>query len=444
MSSQKPKQGYKLVKILFGKYEEIPDDWNSEPISYFAEKDSGEWGIEYLDSIPEGYTQAKILRNTDFKKWSSEKGKFAPIRLIPKSKIDKITLATGDILIETSGGGPDQPLGRTIIVDAETVTQSKYPLVFSNFLARFRIKNIDSEFLYYFLQRYYQSKRMKNFEMQTTNLRNFDMKFFLKRFPVFFPELEQQEKITSTLSNVDYLIESYVKSIKSTKNLKNGLIQQLLTKGIGHKKFKKVTLGLRYMNKEIPIDWKISKIGNICKSIVSGRNKPKRFDGEIPWLTTADFVGFYVEKSKKDLKVSEIELKEKSGKTIPPNSVLISCVGDLGLVAINKIKVSMNQQLHAFVCPNEIEPYFLAQFLHTMKNYMNAIATVTTVPYMNKDNCESIVIVIPPINEQKKINSILSNIDNKIRDLESKKNNLERVKEGLMQKLLTGQIRVNL
>jgi len=253
----------------------------------------------------------------------------------------------------------------------------------------------------------------------------------------------EQQKIVSILSNVDNLIDSYGKAIESTTRLKTGLIQQLFTKGIGHTKFKKITFGLHYMKREIPMNWKISRIGNICRSIVPGRNKPEKFDGEIPWLTTEDFDDeFYVEKSKNNLRVSEAELKKKGGKIIPPNSVLISCVGNLGLVAINKIKVSMNQQLHAFVCPNEIDPYFLAQFLFTMKNYMKAIATITTVPYMNKDNCESIVIAIPPINEQKKIKSILSNMDFKINDLESKKSSFEKLKKGLMQKLLTGQIQV--
>jgi len=437
-----PRKGYKSVPWLFGKDIEIPEEWEYFPISEFVEKNTGDWGIEFEEPIPEGYTKAKIIRNTDFKNWDVDIGKNAPIRLIKKNKINQISLNEFDILVETSGGGPDQPLGRTIFVNKNAINNSTTPIAFSNFLIRFKIKNMNSKFLYYFLQRWYQTKLMKNFEKQTTNLRNFDMKFFLKAFPICSPKLQEQQKIVTILSNVDDLIESTGKVITHSKKVKTGLMQKLLTRGIGHTKFKKITLGLRYMKKEIPLDWEVVKIGNHCESIVSGRNKPEKFDGQIPWLTTDDFDQFYVEESKKNLNVSEIELKEKSGKIIPANSVLIACVGDLGLIGINKIKVSMNQQLHAFVCPKEIVPYFLAQYLSTMKNYMKAIATTTTLPYMNKENCESIVIVIPSLPEQQKIASILSNVDSKITSQEQYKEKLEKLKKSLMQKLLTGEVRV--
>jgi type I restriction enzyme, S subunit len=447
VSSKKPKQGYKLVKTLFGKYEEIPEDWNSEPISYFAEKDSGEWGIEYQDHILDGYTQAKILRNTDFKKWGSEKGKFAPIRLIPKNKMGKVTLSAGDILIETSGGGPDQPLGRTIMIDKTAITQSKYPLVFSNFLARFRIKNIDSEFLYYFLQRYYQSKLMKNFETQTTNLRNFDMKFFLKRFRIFFPDLGQQEKITSILSNVDYIIESCDKSIKSTKKIKNGLMQQLLTKGIGHKKFKKEKFCFSYLKGNFPESWKNIQIKQSCKIVRGGSPRPagdpKYFGGPINWITVGELTKddfMFLKSTKKGLTVEG----STHSRMLENGTVVISNSGyTLGHPKILGISGCANDGVAAFIEINEeLVPKFLYYSLkHWTKHLRNVNQGVFQVN-LNTGILGNLYLPLPSIKEQEKIVSILSRIDERVMKLELQMEHLKNFKKGIMQNLLTGKIQV--
>lgn len=94
-------------------------------------------------------------------------------------------------------------------------------------------------------------------------------------------------------------------------------MQRLLTKGICHTKFKKVKYVFgRYL--EIPEEWKIVKINEITQSIVPGRNKPKRFNGDIPWITIQDIDGMYVTDSKQSLRVTKEEIKKNAGKIIPP------------------------------------------------------------------------------------------------------------------------------
>jgi len=303
--------------------------------------------------------------------------------------------------------------------------------------------NLEKDYLYYFLKQEKLFQIMDSMGDRTAGQDGVEL-VHLKKLPFHIPPIKERKKIVTILTNVDNTLEKTNQLIQKTELLKKGLMQKLFTQGIGHTKFKKVSFGLPFLTGKIPKQWKLCRIGEICESIVSGRNKPMKFDGEIPWLTITDLDEFYVEKSKNNLRVSKEELAEKGGKIIPPNSVLMSCVGDLGILAINKIEISMNQQLHAFICPDEILPSFLAQYLSTMKNYMYAIATKTTVPYMNKESCNSIVIVIPPLNEQKQIASILSNVDSQIIKEKLQKSNLELLKKGLMQKLLTGKVRVKL
>ncbi|MEB9898144.1 restriction endonuclease subunit S, partial [Bacillus cereus] len=80
----------------------------------------------------------------------------------------------------------------------------------------------------------------------------------LREFKLPVPPLIEQQKIAEILSKVDEQIENTEKLIEKTKELKKGLMQKLLTKGIGHREFKKTELG------EIPVEWEVKKIGELA------------------------------------------------------------------------------------------------------------------------------------------------------------------------------------
>jgi type I restriction enzyme S subunit len=189
-------------------------------------------------------------------------------------------------------------------------------------------------------------------------------------------------------------------------------------------------------------DWTKEKAGELCDCIVPGRNKPKQFDGDIAWITTPDIVhNSYIFNSKSGLGISKEEAKSVGSKIAPKNSVIISCVGDLGLVAIAGIELVINQQLHAFLPSEKVEYRFLMYSITTQGRYIDRVATKTAVPYMNKNNCNSIPVHLPSLPEQQKIASFLSAVDEKIQQLTKKKALLEQYKKGLMQKLFSGQLR---
>jgi len=422
---QKAKSGNKLVQHFFKKQIEIPDIWTIQKIKKFAEVKSGGtpstnkekyWKNGKIPWINSSKTQNKLIfKESTF--ITREGLENSAAKLFPKNTV----------LIALTGS----TTGKVGILTFDCSTNQSITGIYPS-------KNHNPLFLFYFLIFY----RNQILRYSIGSAQPHINQGIVENIPVLLPVLHEQNKIAAILSNVDSLIQQSEKVIELTQRLKKGMINDLFTKGIGHKKFKTKIFGLRYIQKSIPEEWILKPIGKVCKSIVSGRNKPKKFDGSIPWLTVDDLNEMFVEKSKKDLLVSKEELKKQSGKIVPSNSVLISCVGDLGLIAINKIEISMNQQLHAFRCPANLEPHYLAFFLSTMEVYMNGIATRTTVSYMNKDNCESIPIAIPPLEEQRKIIQILSNIDFKIKENMNYKSKLESIKKGLMQKLLTGKIRV--
>ena len=209
---------------------------------------------------------------------------------------------------------------------------------------------------------------------------------------------------------------------------------------VKHKKNMDIVPKLRFH--EFEKTWERKRVGEICDFIVPGRNKPTDFTGDIPWITTPDINhNTSINFSKNGLTISKEEAKRVGSKIVPINSIIISCVGELGLVAIAGKKIVINQQLHAFIPKEEINYRFLLYGLSVQKKYMDKVATKTAVPYMNKDNCNSIPITFPSLPEQKKIASFLSEVDRKIQQLTRKKKLLEQYKKGVMQKIFSQEIR---
>lgn len=197
---------------------------------------------------------------------------------------------------------------------------------------------------------------------------------------------------------------------------------------------KQLTPKLRF--KEFKGEWNVKKVGELCDSIVPGRNKPINFGGDIPWITTPDIEhNGMILTSKSGLSISKKEAKSIGSKVVPIDSVIISCVGELGLAAITGTEIVINQQLHAFIPKQSINYKFLLYGLSIQKKYMDRVATKTAVPYMNKDNCNSIPIKFPTLPEQQKIASFLSAVDEKIQQLTRKREALEQYKKGVMQRL---------
>ncbi|MDD6134132.1 MAG: restriction endonuclease subunit S [Selenomonadaceae bacterium] len=161
-----------------------------------------------------------------------------------------------------------------------------------------------------------------------------------------------------------------------------------------------------------PLKWEVKSVIDLCDCMVPGRDKPKRFTGATPWITIDDLNPLSVTKtSKKSLGLTDEEIEEVNRKKVPANSVLMSCVGNLGICSIAGNELIINQQLHSFQCDQNVNPYYLMYSLSWQKAYMEAMATKTTVLYMNKSVCNSIPIMKVPVNLQNKFADFVEQAD---------------------------------
>jgi type I restriction enzyme S subunit len=293
--------------------------------------------------------------------------------------------------------------------------------------------SIDTEFLYYSLNQVIDSIKKVGSGSTFAEVG----KSSLEKITILVPQKSIQQKIALILSSVDEEIQKTDQIIKKTEKLKNGLMSKLLTKGIGHTKFKKTKIG------EIPEKWEVTTVGEICDCIVPGRNKPKIFDGDIPWITIPNIHGSEIQYNNSTKYVSRQELKNCGNKIIPISSVIMSCVGDFGMVVVTDKEIAINQQLHAFLPSKQLDQNFLKFVLISQKKYMENLATKTSIPYLNKTSCNSIPIVKPPIEEQSKIAKILSMLEEKI--LKERINNkyFINIKNGLMDDIFSQKVEVS-
>jgi type I restriction enzyme S subunit len=158
----------------------------------------GEWGIPGDEDLPAGHVRVSVLRGTEFKAWDDDKGRTAAERAIPRGSFERRELRPGDLVIEISGGGPDQPVGRSLMVDEEAVKQARNPLICSNFCRQIRLHpDVDPAYVALVLRYRYERGELNAWQSQTTNIRNLDFRAFLAGVSLPLPPLAEQRRIVA-------------------------------------------------------------------------------------------------------------------------------------------------------------------------------------------------------------------------------------------------------
>lgn len=238
------------------------------------------------------------------------------------------------------------------------------------------------------------------------------------------PEYDDQLHIANLLSKAENLIAQRKKSIQLLDDFLKSTFLEMFGDPVRNEK-----------------GWEKDKVISYTDCIVPGRDKPKSFTGNVPWFTTEDLIHKgYVTKSKKGLGLSKEEINEVRARVIPAESVLITCVGDLGIVSVCKEDCVVNQQLHAFICKDEINNLFLMYALSFQTNFMYKKATSTTVPYMNKTTCNSIPVIVPPIELQTQFAQIVEKTEALKTQYQQSLQELENLYGSLSQKAFRGEL----
>jgi len=267
------------------------------------------------------------------------------------------------------------------------------------------------------------------------------------------PPLQEQHKIADILSSVDKAITKTEAIIKQTERLKTGLMQDFLTKGIGHTKFKQTEIG------EIPKEWEVVRVVDALLDYKSGASispidfiergvkvLPKKAISELGTINISEHEYSYVSKEFAYKNLKATVSKEYLVTTLRD---LVPAAPSLGrIVAINDDdNYLMAQGVYAFTINENI---LNRNFLIYLSNYSLFREQVlkrkvgSTQVHMRKNDYFDILIPLPGLEEQIKIISVLAPLDTKLLQEKQKLSQIQTLKKGLMQDLLTGKVRVKL
>ena len=372
--------------------------------------------------------QVGVIRNTNFTSTGEIDYSDIAYLNVEDNKFRERRLIMGDIIIERSGGGPKQPVGRVVQFNK---TEGNYS--FSNFTSMVRIQKphlLFPQFAFYILLEVYQSGKTKNIERRTTGIRNLDFSLYKKlaRFPLI-PIIEQQ-KICNVLSTWDRAIERVQQLVEAKQRQKNQLVSRLLS---GQKRFP-----------GFQDEWKQVKLGaflhpkfrKVVKPVGAYLRLGIRSHGKGTFTSVVDdpetIALTHLFQTRKDDLIVNITFAWEGA---------IALVGPDGDGAL----VSHRFPTYIFDTSKMLPEYFrhlmvTDRFFYELDLISPGGAGRNRV--MNKGDFLKITVTIPGVEEQKKIAGVLGTMDEQIGLLKKYLERLNEQKKGLMQKLLTGEIRV--
>jgi len=428
---------------------ELPEEWEVKPLSdVLLDSQSGEWGKDVKEFNPDLHEPVRIIRSTEFTKDCRLLLGTAAERAIPKKKAAKILLQEGDILVERSGGGPTQPVGRVIFV--EKLPEGNWG--FGNFIQRLRVKpEYHPRYIWAVLFWHWLKGSVLAMQEQTTGIRNLRWSDYLN-LPIPLPPLEEQKRIAGVLRLVDRVAEETRRIVDIYERAKRFALKRLLTRGVGHTRFKQTEIG------ELPEEWEVKPLREVLSLSQGGiwGDEPDNSVDVFPVLrsTEIDHEGNLhldsptmawrkVPKQKAEryaLKDGDILVVKSSGSA--------HLLGRVALFRQQGEQIFLfSNFLHRLRANDEIcNSIFLYYVLispiakQTLKQIQETTSGLRNLPM---DEYLQMPIPLPPLEEQKQIAEMLGTIDAAIENERRYLGVLEKCKRWLLDNLLTGKIRLS-
>lgn len=414
---------------------DIPGDWDSKPlIAVLSEHYPGDWGED------RGPHMTKVLRSTNLTNNSRLDLEDIAHRALPQCKADLLSPKRNDLLLERSGGGPGQPVGRVGFVEADMLGHA-----FSNFLHLLRPdpEKINPRFLGWVLYRINQTGRVIRLEQQTTQMRNLNFRDYLT-MPLPVPTHDEQAAIARILDAVDTALERTRAAVDRARKLRRGLLQAAFEFAGSAEPEKNTDAG------RIPESWDAIKgreafvvVTGGCSS-VDALTMPRQGRTPDAWFMKVD--DFNDPANRRTIVRAKIGFRADENrlfKVLPLRTVVIAKRGAAIMknrVRTTAVPVSLDPNLMAL----QVLPGMRPEFLRLQLEWRNLSRYVESsgVPQLNNKDLYPRYFLRAPDERQVEIIGVVAAAE-KVEDaLLAKADALEQLKKSLMHDLLTGRVRV--
>lgn len=242
----------------------------------------------------------------------------------------------------------------------------------------------------------------------------------------WLPSIEEQKKISELLWSIEDNIQKTEKLIETTETLKQGLLNELLTKGIGHTRFKDSELG------RIPEEWEVVRLGRVSE-VIMGQSPPSSSYNEngegLPFFQgKADFGNWYP-------KVTKYTNEPK--KVAEEGDILFTVRAPVGEMNFCNQKCCIGRGISAIRNKDRIDRFYLYYLLTYFRLKLENLSQGSIFDAINSKELKNFLLALPTIEEQRDIVSVLWKCDKKINYLVSHVGRLSALKKKLATTLLS-------
>lgn len=345
----------------------------------------------------------------------------------------------GTVVIALTGA----TTGMSAILEIETSTNQSITGIFPS-------KEHDSKFLLYTLHHNIDKILLHNVGSAQPHIN----KEIVDNLEFNYPIVPEQNVIAKILSTCDAVIEKTQAAIAKYMAIKQGMLQDLFTRGIdlntnklrprfedAPELYKESKLGM------IPWEWEDKSIESIGE-IVTGSTPPtaraEYYGDAFLFVSPADIQdNFFIQETGKKLTQSGFDVTRK----LPVNSICVVCIGStIGKMALLAKEGCTNQQINSVICHDpELSFYFFYAMMFYNEPQFRRETGLQAVPIVNKSQFSEFLLPVAEKTEALKIAERLKAIDNKLQTELTYLQKMQSLKKGLMEDLLSGrkQVKIN-
>lgn len=406
--------GYKQTEVGV-----IPEDWDVKTIDSIAVVTSGGTPSRKIADYWNG--EIPWATTTEIN-WDTIRETAQSITAMGLASSATKLIAPGAVLIALYGQGKTR--GKVAILGIQAATnQACAAIVISSAVSR--------KFVFHFLVSQYSAIRNLSNSGSQENLSGGIVKSILIPIP---PTKAEQKAIAEALSDADTLIELLNQLITKKRQIKQGAMQELLT---GQRRLP--GFSGEWLHKTL------EELADIRSGGTPSTSNRKFWDGDVLWCTPTDITALkgYKYLNETNKKITAHGLKFSSAEIIPAGSIIMTSRATIGECAINTVPLSTNQGFKNFVPFDGVVGEFLYYLLTTHKQGFIGLCSGSTFLEIGKTQLRSYVVKFPATKaEQTAIATVLSDMDTELAALQTRLTKARHIKQGMMQELLTGRIRL--
>lgn len=263
-------------------------------------------------------------------------------------------------------------------------------------LIRPDLNKVDFKFLYYWFFSNQWRRVVNNYIITGSTVDRIPLTNF-PDFKIALPPLHTQRRIASILSAYDDLIDNNLKRIKLLEEAAQNIYREWFVE-MRFPNHEEAEWYVDEQGRRLPKGWEYKSIGKFGR-VVTGKTPSTKnsgyYNGNILFVKTPDMHGniFVIDSS---IKLTKEGAESQGNKSLPPYSVLVSCIGTIGVVALTYKKCQTNQQINGVVTDSIEKSLYLYGFAKTLKPILEGLGSSgATMGNVNKSKFEQIEILIP-------------------------------------------------